>query len=147
MTCEVFLSTPPVGYSGSPSTVNETYCNKKKMNRPPKNVLHELHQLLNVSQSHHESLEEECHLLYCCGDIGSAISSPGSRWRRFSSETAARKSGRSRIGAFFARLIDSEIPLSLVSFEFLFGETVRVILLCQLVHLYALLLGPANFEL
>ena len=32
-------------------------------------------------------------------------------------------------------------------FEFLFRETVRVILLCQLVHLYALLLGPANFEL
>ena len=32
-------------------------------------------------------------------------------------------------------------------FEFLFGEMVRVILLCQLVHLYALLLGPANFEL
>ena len=29
---------------------------------------------------------------------------------------------------------------------FLFGETVRVIFLCQLVHLCALLLGPANFE-
>ena len=29
MTCEVFLSTHPVGYSGSPSTVNETNCNKK----------------------------------------------------------------------------------------------------------------------
>ena len=39
------------------------------------------------------------------------------------------------------------MPLSLVSFEFLCGEMVRVILLRQLVHLYALLLGPANFEL
>ena len=29
MTCEVYLSTPPVGYSGSPSTVSETNCNKK----------------------------------------------------------------------------------------------------------------------
>ena len=29
MTCEVFLSTHSAGYSGSPSTVNETYCNKK----------------------------------------------------------------------------------------------------------------------
>ena len=63
------------------------------------------------------------------------------------SETAARKPDRSRIGAFFAQLIQCEIPLPLVSFEFLFRETVRVILLCQLVHLYALLLGPANFEL
>ena len=27
--CEVYLSTPPVGYSGSLSTVNETNCNKK----------------------------------------------------------------------------------------------------------------------
>ena len=31
MTCEVYLSTPPVGYSGSPSTVNETNCNKNKI--------------------------------------------------------------------------------------------------------------------
>ena len=45
------------------------------------------------------------------------------------------------------RLIQCEIPLPLVSFEFLFRETVRVILLCPFVHLCALLLGPANFEL
>ena len=31
MTCEVYLSTPPVGYSGSPSTVNETNRIKKKI--------------------------------------------------------------------------------------------------------------------
>ena len=31
-TCEVYLSTLPVGYSGSLSTVNETNCNKKKIN-------------------------------------------------------------------------------------------------------------------
>ena len=74
---------------------------------------HELHQLLDVS--HHESLEEECHLRYCCGDFGSAISSPDSRWRRFLRETASRKSGRSRIDAFFASLIQGQIPLSLVS--------------------------------
>ena len=30
--CEVYLSTPPVGYSGLPSTVNGTNCNKKKIN-------------------------------------------------------------------------------------------------------------------
>ena len=29
ITCEVYLSTPPVGYSGSLSTVNETNCHKK----------------------------------------------------------------------------------------------------------------------
>ena len=29
VTCEVYLSTPPVGYSGSRPTVNETNCNKK----------------------------------------------------------------------------------------------------------------------
>ena len=32
ITCEVFLSTLPVGSSGSLSTVNETNCNKKKIN-------------------------------------------------------------------------------------------------------------------
>ena len=51
------------------------------------------------------------------------------------------------MGAFSTRLIQSEIPLFLISSEFLFRVTVRVILLCQLVYLYALLLGPANFEL
>ena len=59
---------------------------------------YELHQLLDVSDQN--PLEEECHILYCCGDIGSANSSPDSRWRRFFRETVARKSGRSRIGAF-----------------------------------------------
>ena len=29
LSCEVFLSTPPVGYSGSLTTGNETNCNKK----------------------------------------------------------------------------------------------------------------------
>ena len=29
--CEMYLSTPPVGHSGSPSTVNETNCNKIKI--------------------------------------------------------------------------------------------------------------------
>ena len=28
VSCEVYLSTLPVGYSGSLSTVNETHCNK-----------------------------------------------------------------------------------------------------------------------
>ena len=64
----------------------------------------------------------------------------------FVSETAARKSDLSRIGAFFLLFIQCEIPLSLVSFAILFRGMVRVILLCQHVHLYALLLGPPNFE-
>ena len=40
----------------------------------------------------------------CAGEICSATSSPDSRWRRFLKETAARKSGRSRIGAFLLDL-------------------------------------------
>ena len=65
------------------------------------NWTHELHQLLDVSQFHQESLEEEgCHLWYCWKGMGSARSSPDSRWRRFLIVTAARKSDRSRIGAF-----------------------------------------------
>ena len=33
MTCEVYLSTLPVGYSGSPSTVNETNCKKMSLKK------------------------------------------------------------------------------------------------------------------
>ena len=33
VSCEVYLSTPSVGYSGSLSTVNETNCNKKKIKK------------------------------------------------------------------------------------------------------------------
>ena len=69
--------THPVGCSRLLSAVNETYCSK------------------------HEELEEEgCHFWYCWKGIGSARSSPVSRWRRFMVVTAARKSDRSRIGAF-----------------------------------------------
>ena len=57
--------------------------------------LHELHQLLDVSQFQ-ESLEEECRLRYCWGEMGCATSSSNSRWRRFLIMTAARKSDRSR---------------------------------------------------
>ena len=53
MTCEVYLCTHTVVYSGSPSTVNETNCNKKKGHLK---FDHELRQLLDVS--HNESLEE-----------------------------------------------------------------------------------------
>ena len=136
-------TTPPVGYSGSLSTVNETNCNKQFFLKTwIKLSSHELHQLLDVS--HQESLEEECHLLYCCGDIGSAISSPDSRWRRFLREDCSSKIWSKSHRRVFAWLIQSEIPLSLVSFEFLCREMVRVILFCQFVHLYALLLCPAN---
>ena len=61
VTCEVHSSTHPVGHSRLPSAVNETYCNKQKNEL---NCPHELHQLLDVSQFHQESLEEECHLRY-----------------------------------------------------------------------------------
>ena len=50
----------PVGYSGSPSVVNETNCNKKEKDLGHfilfKNYNHELHQLLDVSQFHQESI-------------------------------------------------------------------------------------------
>ena len=61
MTCEVYLSTHPVGYSGSPSTVNETNCNKKSHLK----ISYELHQF-HSDLSHHIALEKGCHLQYCC---------------------------------------------------------------------------------
>ena len=104
------------------------------------NCSHELNQLL--SQCHHDELEEErCHLWYRRKGIGSARSSPDSRWRRFINVTAVRKSDRSLIGAFLPDLF------SVRSFKFLRGWAVGVVFLCQLIHGDALLLGPANFEL
>ena len=78
MTGEVYLSTPPVGYNGSLSTVNETNCNKKSHLKNS----YELHQF-HSDLSHHEVLDEGCHLLCCCGEMGSSTCSPDSRWRRF----------------------------------------------------------------
>ena len=54
--------------------------------------------------SHHDVLEEGCHLLYCSGEIGSSTFSPDSRCRRFLIETAARKSDRSFTGPFLPDL-------------------------------------------
>ena len=69
MTCEVYLSTAPVGYSGSLSTVNETNCNKKVTLKKKSHELHQLHS----DVSHHDVLEEGCHLLYCSGEMGSSV--------------------------------------------------------------------------
>ena len=55
----------------------------------------------------------------------------------FLTETAVRNSGRNRIGAFLPDLFNVRYH----------SPWYLLILLCQLVHLYALLLGPANFEL
>ena len=122
------MSTPPVGYSGSTSTVKETNCDKRKSLYIK---YYDLHQLQS-DVSHHDSLKEECHLLHCAGEIGSATCSPDSRCRRFLKDTAVRKSGRSRIGAFLPDL---------------FKVRYHVILFCQFVHLYALLLSPTDCEL
>ena len=100
MTCEVYLSTLPVGYSGSLSTVNETNSNERGR-------LGEFlwaHFQFHSDLSHHDVLEEGCHLLYCSGEMGSSTCSPDSRWRRFLAETAARKSDRSFIGPFLPDL-------------------------------------------
>ena len=96
MTCEVYPSTHSVGYSGSPSTVNETNCNKKKITLKILMSSFQFHSDL----SHHDVLEEGCHLLYCSREIGSSTFSPDSRSRRFLIETAALKSDLSFIGPF-----------------------------------------------
>ena len=47
----------------------------------------------------------------------------------------------------FAWLIQGEIPLSLVSFKFLWREMVRVVLFCKFGHIFALLFCPSDCEL
>ena len=100
MTREVYLSTLPVGYSGSPSIVNETNCNNQKITF--KKILW-AHFQFHSDLSHHDVLEE-CHILHCSGEIGSSTCSPDSRSRRFLIETAARKSDRSLMGTFLLDL-------------------------------------------
>ena len=153
MTCEVYLSTLPVGHSGSPSTVNETNCNKKKgWSDLLKNIMSSTNFWTCPTRNRLRKSTISCIALYCCGVIDSAIPSPDSRWRRFfffwERETAARKSGRSRIGAFLPDLFNVRYHCFWYFLNSsLEGWYVCVILLCQLVHLNALLLGPANCEL
>ena len=143
MTCEVYLSTLTVGYSGSPSTVNETNRNKK---RGHLKFYYEPHQLQS-DLSHHKSLEEECHLLFCCGEIGSATCSQDSRWRRFLRETAARKSGRSRIGPFLPDLFKVRYHCPWYLLDSFVERWYVWLCFCQFVHLYALLFCPTDCEL
>ena len=56
----------PVGYSGSPSTVNESNGHKKKITE--KNLC--AHFQFHSDLSHHDVLEEGCHLLYWFGEMG-----------------------------------------------------------------------------
>ena len=127
MTCEVYLSTHPVDYSGSPSTVNETNCTKKKIFKKnlmssfpilvpplcarrgmPYNVLFWMDRLFNLFP---------WFVVYTIfhWDSGSKIRSKFHR-------------------PMFACFVEGEIPLSLVSFVFLWGEMIRVIFFCKFVH-------------
>ena len=84
---------------------------------------HELHQLLDVSQFHQESLEEErCHLWYCWEGMGSARSSPDSRWRRFFDCDCSSEVWSKSHRCILVRFVQCEIPLSLISLEFLSGN-------------------------
>ena len=131
-----------VGYSGSPSTVNETNCNKKKVTLNS----FELHQF-HPDESHHDVLDEGCHLLYGCGEIGSATCSPDRRWRRFfERETAARKSGRSRIGPFLPDLFKVRYHCPLYLLNSSVERWYVWFCLANFVHLFAIFLAPANFE-
>ena len=132
VSCEGVLSTHPVGFCGSLSTVNETNCNKKeirakKMCELISNFIRtcpttmcltmnaivfvdldgdalQLVLLIRNINDFSSSLEEECHLLYCSGEIGSSTCSPDSRCKRFLIETAAQKSDRSFTGSFLPAL-------------------------------------------
>ena len=59
--------------------------------------------------------KKKCHLWYCWKGIGSARSSPDSRWRRLIIVTAVRKSDRSLIGAFLPDLFSVRYQCFLIS--------------------------------
>ena len=60
LSCEVYLSTPSVDYSGSLSTVDETICNKKRFEQLK--ILWP-HFQFHSDLSDHDALEDECHRL------------------------------------------------------------------------------------
>ena len=94
--------------------------------------------------SHHDVLEEGCHLLYCSGEIGSSTCSPDSRCRRFLIETAALKSDRSFIGPCLPDLFKVRYHLSLVSSPFLWSKFTSMVFFCKFVQLFALLFCPSD---
>ena len=119
-----------IGCSRLLSAENETYSNNffffEKMD-----YSRELHQLLDVSQFHHEELEEEgCHLEYCW-KIGSSRSSPDSRWRPVQNWDCGSQIWLKSHRCILARFVQCEIPMFLISQKFLSGKIV-VVLLCQL---------------
>ena len=135
MTCEVFLFEHLIGYSGSPSTVDETNCNKKK------------DEVTSLKISWAPPTFGRFTPGIACG----RVPSPVLQWKYwfccnfltwFRMKTVFERDCTSEIWSkshrHFFCLTSMWDTLSLVSFEFLFRETVRVILLCQLVHLYAL---------
>ena len=138
MTCEGVLFTPPVGCSRLPSAVNDLATTNSKQN--------ELHQC--SFHCHHNVLEEE-------EDATSDID-------KEESVQVALIQTHGGDGAYLQVLLGSLIGVSSVhsclicsvrytifpiSLVLLRGWAIGVIFLCQLVHLDALLLGQANFEL
>ena len=143
MTCEVYLSAHTVGHSGSPSTVNETNCNKKKI----------------TLKNHMSSFP-----------IPFRLVPPRCAWRRMPYpvlfwrnrlfnlfawlvvETIFHWESSSKIGSKFYRpifvwFLQGETPLSLESSLFLWSETICMVLFCKFVQLFALLFCPSDCEL
>ena len=101
LSCEVYLSTPPVGYSGSLSTVNETNCNKKDLNNSKNYEL-----TSNSMQTCPTTMCMKMNTIVNVDLDGDAfqLGSPDSWCKRFFIKTAARKSDRSFIGPFLLAL-------------------------------------------
>ena len=88
-------------------------------------------------------LEEGCHILYCCGEIGSSTCSPDSWCRRFFHRDSSSKIVSKFHKPIFASFVQSEIPLSLVSSLFLWSETICMVFFCKFVQL---LFCPSDCE-
>ena len=137
MTCEVYRSTKFVGYNGSPSTVKVTNCNKKHLNfwlwAPPTPV-GRVPPYIGWGRVPSPVL---CWWNWFCNFFA-----------RFTMKTVFERLCNSKMWSKSLWLVFAcFVPGPLVSFDFLCGEMVRVILFCQFVHLCALLFGPANCEL
>ena len=133
---------PPVGYSGSPSTVNETTCNKKVTKiflRSPPTPSRRVPPSITRGRMPSPTLLRRswfCNLL---------------TW--LAVETVFERDCSSKIGSkshrpFFVWLVQGEIPLSLVPLKFFCREMVRLIFVfASFVHVFALLFCPSDCEL
>ena len=141
LSCEMYLSTLPVGHNGSLSTVNETNCNKNQF-----------FQKMSSLPIPSRLVAPRCAWRWMPSSLLIWMDTLFNLFSWFVVWTIFHRDSGSKIRSklhkpIFACFAQSKIPLSFVLSLFIWSEFVCMVFLCKFIPLFALVYCPSDCEL